>query len=176
MVAVRLEVQALARRVGRDEDAQRVFLRWRVEGVAKTFPVLLFRKTSIDLDTFFVGVRIRHNSLDLGLQIAQRIFPLGEDEHAPVGPLPVLEAICPNPLGKFFDPRVRKMARTLRKFRHPIQQCALSGVQQFTALIAQRDARVAPHCRRRDCFNPEIVVALHFLWVEFRPVIIGIRR
>ena len=66
-MAVRLEVQALARRVSRDEDAQRVFLRWRVEGVAKTLPVLLLGEAPIDLDALFVRVRVSHNSLYLSL-------------------------------------------------------------------------------------------------------------
>jgi len=64
---------------------------WRsVEGVTQTFPVLLLRKAAKDPDPLFIRVHARHNSLDLCVQVAQGIFPLGEDEHAPVDPFPVL--------------------------------------------------------------------------------------
>lgn len=163
---MRLKIQTFPRGVGRDQDAERVLLWRRVEGVAQTFPVLFAGEASINPHPFRVGVGIAHDPLDLRLQIAQRVFPFGENQHAAVGPFAVHEAVRKDPFFELMNARVGEVTRALRQLRHAVEQLALAGGQ-----VASRS-----RCRRRNGFDPQVVVALEFFRSEIGAVVVRVRR
>ena len=85
--AVRLEVQALASGVGRDEDAQRIFGGIGVEAPLDLLARLAAGQAGDDRDALVGAIGRRDRLLEDLLQVALRALAvLGEDEHAAVVP------------------------------------------------------------------------------------------
>ena len=87
VMAMALEIEALPRRVGGDENAQRVVARLGVEGVLDVFPPVPGGRPGEGLDPFVCLVGMNDGLVQAALKPAARVFVFGEDEKATVVPL-----------------------------------------------------------------------------------------
>src|SRR4051812_4832696 len=86
MMAMRLEIQALAGSVGGDKDAHRMLVRRQVEGTFDRVALFRRRRSVEDLDALLVEVGASERGAELVDQIALGIVVLSEDEQAQVRP------------------------------------------------------------------------------------------
>ena len=84
--AVGLEVQALAGRVGGDQDAEGMLARVGVEGELDGFPLVMRRRTVEDRDPVVGAVGPVDRGRELLMEIALGVVVLGEDEDPRVVP------------------------------------------------------------------------------------------
>ena len=84
--AVRLEVEAFARGVRGDQDAERVFRRICVEGRLDGLALVGGRGAVKDRDAVSRAVSVRDHRVELLVEIALRVVVFGEDDHARVVP------------------------------------------------------------------------------------------
>ena len=87
IMTVALQIEALPRRVGGDENAQRMVAGLRIEGVLDVFPPLPGGRPREGSDPFARVLGMHDGLVQAALKPAPRVFVLGEDKKPAVVPL-----------------------------------------------------------------------------------------
>lgn len=123
VAAMPLEVQAFARGVGSDQDAERMVVGRGVEGPLDVLSTVGRGRTAEDCDPI-LGTLCMHDGLaQQALQPAPRVLVFGKDQHAAFRPdLPALlkarHHFPFNPVSQMADPRIRTAAIGLSNASH----------------------------------------------------------
>ena len=151
LAAMRLEVEPLAGGVGADKNSDRVLVRRHVERPLEFLLLLKWRGTVKHLDALGIAVGACDGRLELLDDVALRVVPLGENDHAPVGPRGTSfraaivrqdsagAKVLTDPLYQIADLGIRAEASPLGDRRHFRQKLALP--------IFGRNTRSRPHAR-----------------------------
>jgi hypothetical protein len=124
--AVVLEVDALAGRVGGDEDAERRGARILVEGVLDLLAGVLVEAAVEGADAVLDVAQASEGLGELAEQVILGGRVLGEEEDAAVTPaLPFVEEVLPDPAEEELDPRVREVACVLGDAGHLVEELEL---------------------------------------------------